>query len=245
MSHTGRFDGCVILTSIHSHLFSNFFVGFARSFGCTLPPAPLPKTNGPVSLAYAHKFMDLEYHQLGYFINQLSLAAVHYGASAQDADTFRSSMNSRFNVRCAPAFSSNPASPPQLMSLCQNPTCPLAVPVSDCAAYVNLTASGTANSNPTTVTSVATMTAAPSDRCHRRYRDWRCRSPSHRHHSARLLSPETQTFCSSNRAGSSARLGPTQLQHTNDAAAVRILAKAPQCLVLLHEPTSGREITGS
>ncbi|KAJ4336224.1 hypothetical protein N0V87_005516 [Didymella glomerata] len=145
------------------HLFSNFFVGFARSFGCTLPPAPLPKTNGPVSLAYAHKFMDLEYHQLGYFINQLSLAAVHYGASAQDADTFRSSMNSRFNVRCAPAFSSNPASPPQLMSLCQNPTCPLAVPVSDCAAYVNLTASGTANSNPTTVTSVATMTAAPSD----------------------------------------------------------------------------------
>jgi hypothetical protein len=69
MSHTGRFDGCVILTSIHSHLFSNFFVGFARSFGCTLPPAPLPKTNGPVSLAYAHKFMDLEYHQLGYFIN--------------------------------------------------------------------------------------------------------------------------------------------------------------------------------
>lgn len=106
--------------------------------------------------------MNLEYHQLGYFINQLSLAAVHYGASAQDADTFRSSMNNRFNVRCAPAFSSNPANPPQLMSLCQNPTCPLAVPVSDCAAYANLTASGTTNSNPTTVTSVATMTAVPS-----------------------------------------------------------------------------------
>lgn len=153
----------IVLIEVNSHLFSNFFVGFARSFGCTLPPKPLPKTNGPVSLAYAHKFMNLEYHQLGYFINQLSQAAVHYGASAQDADTFRSSMNNRFNVRCAPAFSSNPASPPQLLSLCQNPTCPLAVPVSDCAAYVNLTASGTTNSNPTTVTSVATMTAIPSD----------------------------------------------------------------------------------
>ena len=107
--------------------------------------------------------MNLEYHQLGYFINQLSLATVHYRASAQDADTFRSSMNSRFNVRCAPAFSSNPANPPQPMSLCQNPTCPLAVPVSDCAAYVTLTASGTTNSNPTTVTSVATTTAASSE----------------------------------------------------------------------------------
>jgi hypothetical protein len=106
--------------------------------------------------------MNLDYNQLGYFINQLSLAAVHYGASAQDADTFRSSMNNRFNVRCAPAFSSNPANPPQLMSLCQNETCPLAVPVSDCAAYVNLTASGTTNSNPTTVTSVATTTATSS-----------------------------------------------------------------------------------
>lgn len=147
----------------HSHLFSNFFVGFARSFGCTLPPAPLPKTNGPVSLAYAHKFMNLEHHQLGYFINQLSLAAVHYGVSAQDADTFRSTMNSRFNVRCAPGVSSNPSNPPQLLSLCQNPTCPLAVPVSDCAAYLNLTASGTTNSNPTTVTSIATTMASPSE----------------------------------------------------------------------------------
>ncbi|KAJ8113734.1 hypothetical protein OPT61_g4203 [Boeremia exigua] len=145
------------------HLFSNFFVGFSRSFGCTLPPPPLPKTNGPVSLAYAHKFMNLEHHQLGYFINQLSLAASHYGVSSQDASTFRTTMNSRFNVRCAPGVSSNPSSPPQLLSLCQNETCPLAVPVSDCAAYVNLTASGLTNSEPTTVTSLPTTTATPSD----------------------------------------------------------------------------------
>ena len=142
-----------------SHLFGNFFVAFSRAFGCTLPPPPLPNTNGPVSLAYAHKFMNLEYNQLGYFINQLSLSATYHGVSSQDADTFRTQLNSRYNVRCAPAITLNPAAPPQLLSLCQNPTCPLAVPVSDCAAYTNLTANGSPNSNPTTVTGTATVTA--------------------------------------------------------------------------------------
>jgi hypothetical protein len=100
--------------------------------------------------------MNLEYNQLGYFINQLSLAAQHFGVSAQDADTIRSSLNNRFNVRCAPATSANP---PMLLSLCQNPTCPLAVPVSDCAAYANLTASGVTDSKPTTVTSLLIASA--------------------------------------------------------------------------------------
>jgi len=101
--------------------------------------------------------MNLEYNQLGYFINQLSLAATHFGVSPQDADTLHTSLNSRFNVRCAPAA-------PMLLSLCQNPTCPLAFPVSDCAAYNNLTANGVTNSNPTSVTSiqVGPTTAAPS-----------------------------------------------------------------------------------
>jgi hypothetical protein len=106
--------------------------------------------------------MNLDNNQLGYFINQLSQAAIYYGVSPQDASTFRDSLNSRYNVRCAPGVSSNPSSPPMLLSLCQNPTCPLAVPVSDCAAYVNLTAGGVTDSKPSVVTSIqfATTTAA-------------------------------------------------------------------------------------
>ncbi|RAR13447.1 hypothetical protein DDE83_003178 [Stemphylium lycopersici] len=145
------------------HLFGNFFVSFSHAFGCTLPPLPPPNTSGPVSLAYAHKFMQLGYHQVGYFIDQLSLAAAHFGVSIQDVDTFRTSLNSRFNLRCAPAVPLGNSSPPELLSICQNPTCPLAVPVSDCAAYENITADGIVDSDPTTISSLLAPTAGPSD----------------------------------------------------------------------------------
>jgi hypothetical protein len=103
--------------------------------------------------------MNLEYHQLGYFINQLTLAAVHFGVSSQDADSINKTLNSRFNVRCAPATSAAP----QLLSLCQNPTCPLAFPVSDCAAYQNLTANGNGDTNSaTTITASITKTTTAS-----------------------------------------------------------------------------------
>jgi hypothetical protein len=103
--------------------------------------------------------MNLEYHQLGYFINQLTLSAMHFGVSSQDADSFNKTLNNRFNVRCSPATSS----PPQLLSLCQNPTCPLAVPVSDCAAYTNLTANGMGDNNlVATVTASITKTTVAS-----------------------------------------------------------------------------------
>ncbi|KAF1915748.1 hypothetical protein BDU57DRAFT_547611 [Ampelomyces quisqualis] len=70
-------------TSNQYHLFGNFFTAFGRSFGCTLPPPPLSNTDGPVSLAYAHKFMNLEYNQLAYFIKQLAIASTHFRVSPQ------------------------------------------------------------------------------------------------------------------------------------------------------------------
>ncbi|CAG9983833.1 unnamed protein product [Clonostachys byssicola] len=160
---TGRTDTVVMSNSSNQyHLFGNFFVSFSRAFACSIPYPSLPNSAGPVQLSYAHKFMNLEYNQLGHFINQLSQAAIYYGFSTQDAETFRTRLNSQYNVRCAPPVTFNPAMGPQLLSLCQNPTCPLAVPVSDCAAYNNLTANGIADSSPTTVTATATATATAS-----------------------------------------------------------------------------------
>ncbi|KAH7368927.1 hypothetical protein B0T11DRAFT_277864 [Plectosphaerella cucumerina] len=156
---TGSTDDVVLgNTTNQAHLFGNFFVAFSRVFSCSFPFPPLPHNDGPINPAYVHKFMNLEWHQLGYFISQLTQAAQYYGFSQQDALTISNRLNSFYNVRCAPAVTFNPRNGPQLLSLCQNPTCPLAAPVSDCAAYDNLTAQGIIESEPTTILATATIT---------------------------------------------------------------------------------------
>ena len=111
--------------------------------------------------------MNLNYTDLAHFINQLSQATVHYGFSDQDSQTLSTQLNSLYNVRCAPAITQNPTEGPQLLSLCQASNCPLAEPNPDCAAYVNLTASGAASSavsatQTSTPTSMSTASPAAS-----------------------------------------------------------------------------------
>jgi hypothetical protein len=118
--------------------------------------------------------MGLNQTHLGHFINQLTLSAVHFGFSEQDSNTLESQMNARYNVRCSPGITLNPQFGPQLFSLCQAESCPLAAPVADCEAYANLQPNGSAagnggtasiNSSPTgtqTSQQTATVTHTPT-----------------------------------------------------------------------------------
>lgn len=79
--------------------------------------------------------MNLNYTDLAHFIDQLSLATVHFGFSEEDAQTLSNNLNSQYNVACAPPITLNPAQGPQLLSLCQATNCPLAEPSPNCALY--------------------------------------------------------------------------------------------------------------
>lgn len=107
--------------------------------------------------------MSLKHEHLGHFINQFGLSAEYFGFSKQDVDTFTGNLNSQYNIRCAPAISLNPTQKPELLSLCQDPTCPLAAPKSDCQAYVNLQPGGySANgSTPASSTSPPSSSTTP------------------------------------------------------------------------------------
>lgn len=111
--------------------------------------------------------MNLNHTQLSYFIDQLTMSAEHFGFSEQDAGTINRNLNARYNVRCAPAFAFNAQSKPQLLSLCQHPSCPLAAPDADCPAYVNLTAEGTSGDSntqqPSSLTPTTITTGLPSE----------------------------------------------------------------------------------
>lgn len=106
--------------------------------------------------------MSLEFAEVAYFIDQLTLAAEFYGFSEADAQALNTRMNSLYNSRCAPPITFSSQQGPQLLSLCQDPTCPLAVPNSDCEAYANLTADGGGSSKPSGAESSETGSATSS-----------------------------------------------------------------------------------
>ncbi|MCJ1355978.1 MAG: hypothetical protein MMC33_005972 [Icmadophila ericetorum] len=143
-------------------LFANFLYSFSEMFGCTM--GPTSPSNNEVALAYVHKFMNLNWIQidLGYFIQELSTATTQVGFSDEDSATLATSLNSLYNVRCAPPVSTN-GGPPELLSLCQASNCPLAEPNPDCDAYVNLTSNGIPPDITATVLGITTSsTSAPT-----------------------------------------------------------------------------------
>ncbi|OBT83239.1 hypothetical protein VE02_08147 [Pseudogymnoascus sp. 03VT05] len=150
---SGKTDNVVLRNTTNEYrLFGHFYTAFARIFGCSKPPAS-PTAGGPPNPAYVHKFMSLNFNEIGHFINQLTLSSEYYGFSTTDAQSLALLMNSRYNTRCSPAMSLNPQQSPQLFSICQDPTCPLAVPNSDCEAYTNITADGSSSSSPSETSS--------------------------------------------------------------------------------------------
>lgn len=109
--------------------------------------------------------MDLDEHEVGYFIIQVGLAAASFGVTTEDATAVGTTLNKIFGVRCAPATPVIPSQGPQLQSICVANTCPLS-PGDTCAAYQPTFEPAVANStlvgNTTTSTTTASRTAAPT-----------------------------------------------------------------------------------
>ncbi|RFU80895.1 hypothetical protein TARUN_1312 [Trichoderma arundinaceum] len=137
-------------------LFTHWFVAFGFVYGCSSAPK-FPRTadsGGPLSMAYVHKFMNLNQTHIGYFIDQLTVASKYFGFSDEDAQTLETYMNARYNVRCAPPING------QLFSICFADECPLAQPKPDCEAYENLGPNGSNN------VTVVTTTVGPKSATH-------------------------------------------------------------------------------
>ncbi|KAH0349208.1 hypothetical protein KCU81_g2975, partial [Aureobasidium melanogenum] len=113
-------------------LLTHLYQYFGALLGCSA--TGFPSYAGFGSQASVHRFMDLSAAEVGYFIEQVALAAASFGVSQDDIATVGKALNSIFNVRCAPPTTVIPAQGAQLQSICQDETCPLA-PMPTCAAY--------------------------------------------------------------------------------------------------------------
>jgi len=113
-------------------LMTHLYQYFGALLGCSA--TGFPSYAGFGSQAAVHRFMDLSAAEVGYFIQQVALAATSFGVSSDDVAVVGKALNTIFNVRCAPPTTVIPAQGAQLQSICQDETCPLA-PMPTCAAY--------------------------------------------------------------------------------------------------------------
>jgi hypothetical protein len=83
--------------------------------------------------------MGLDSFEIGYFITQVGLSAASFGVAPADVTAVGMELEKVFGYKCAPPAAVIPAQGPQLQSICQNDTCPMA-PMSNksvCADYMS------------------------------------------------------------------------------------------------------------
>ncbi|KAJ6789509.1 hypothetical protein PWT90_07169 [Aphanocladium album] len=153
---TGKSSAVALTNQTNQNrLFNHWFIAFGYTYGCSLVNKfPRTGSSSPVGVAYTHKYMNLNHTDVGYFINQLTLASKYFGFSDEDAGTLETFMNARYNVRCAPSING------QLYSICLADECPLAAPSPDCNAYLNLQPNSAANSTASPSSSSTSTTTS-------------------------------------------------------------------------------------
>jgi hypothetical protein len=90
----------------------------------------LAKTN----LYQIHKYMALDPFEVGYFIEQVGLAAQLVGLTPKEANTLTTALGEGVTYRCRPAVVLFKGGVPGPQSICTDSSCPLA-PNADCSAY--------------------------------------------------------------------------------------------------------------
>jgi len=88
--------------------------------------------------------MGLDAAQMGYFIQQVGLAAASFGVTNDDVTAVGMALTNAFDQKCSAAASIPPSAPPALQAICIASNCPQAMNAT-CSAYGNATAPAVAN----------------------------------------------------------------------------------------------------
>ena len=157
-------------TSNQYKLLTHLYSYFGALLGCTqYGQGAFPAYSGHASMYESHRFMDLDEYEVGYFIQQVGLAAASFGVAMEDITVVAGALSTLFNVKCAPPVTVIPAQGPVLESICIADSCPLA-PNATCSSYAaavvpsvsNSTMSGNSTSASTSGSTSASASASAS-----------------------------------------------------------------------------------
>jgi len=143
-------------------LLTHLYEYFGSVFGCSQQGmSGYSAYDGDSSQYQVHKFMQLSYAEVTYFIQQVALSAQSFGVAADDITVAGTALNSLFNVRMAAPVAVIPAQGAQLQSICDDETCPLA-PNSTTVGYETIMEPVAANSSNTVSSSTSSGSATSS-----------------------------------------------------------------------------------
>ncbi|KAK1976585.1 hypothetical protein LZ30DRAFT_734242 [Colletotrichum cereale] len=143
-------------------LLTHLYQFFGALLGCSqYGMTGFPGYTGFASMYEVHKFMDLDVNEVGYFIQQVALAAASFGVAQDDIKTVGTALNQLFGLRCSPAATAIPEQGAQLQAICIADTCPIS-PNAVCASYQPAVEPKNATGNSTATGSTPGATASPS-----------------------------------------------------------------------------------
>lgn len=91
---------------------------FGILLGCSQFGTSYVPYGGDPSMYDVHKFMALDKYEVGWFIQQVGLAATSLGVSAADATAVGAALVKYFDYRCLEPAQVIPGSGPLLQSIC-------------------------------------------------------------------------------------------------------------------------------
>jgi len=104
-------------------LLTHLYSFFGALLGCSqYGMGAFPSYSGRASMYETHKFMDLDASEVGYFIQQVALAAMSFGVADADIQAVGTALGNLFNVKCGPPTTVIPGKGPQLQSICTDDT---------------------------------------------------------------------------------------------------------------------------
>ena len=139
-----------------THLYEFFGLLLGCSKQCLADPSPTNPTNpaypfgdvtahggfnsyqGDPSMYDVHRFMRLTAADLGYFIQQVALAAESLGVAKQDVDKVGVALATVFTELCSPPEALVPGIRPQVQAICNDPSCSKAQ-TDNCVFYPDMT----------------------------------------------------------------------------------------------------------
>ena len=117
-----RPDGFPRLQSDDEHV-------YCASVSLPFPPTPTRHTHNPKThpLTILYSFMALSPAQVGYFIQQVGLAAASFGVTDDDVQAVGCALSSTFGYRCSPPTDPLMGPGPSSQSICTAEDCPVDV----------------------------------------------------------------------------------------------------------------------